>query len=613
VGLIVGVYATFQFFGMDFFKWVKRPYDKVPSMAGNANLCGNILALLFPIGLYFIFKAKNRALKILSILSTVFILLGVLFSQSRAIWLTVLVTVVFIIFVTLIIHREIIARHKKLYIISIACVLSITHFLVNSFIIMRYSNTLFLIISLMGHALIFSIWNMQERWTKIKIKFSSIIYLIILLCTFALSLTIKIQYSAPETFGHKYFSTFHFEKIPRYFLFRDSTYVIKDHFFFGTGEGTYRIAYMPYKSIENEIAEPKANYDSPHNNYLTVWATQGVFAFIAYMSIIFIFFRGAFKTISSTTVNRDDKLLMGTLLASFFAYLLWSLTSFDSNVTNPIMIGLFASFSVLLYLIRRDEITVESKYASKIIMVCKGFMILLIPLAILSIITVQKLYNADQHYAKTVRFKNTAIKYLNKKEKEKAVKIMSMARREANKAISMNPRESFYHVEMADIHFNLFKLTGAKHHIQETYKFLKNSREHDWDPGKYYLVKMKLELSQGNKNEAIRYAESVLKDLPYNFIVRSQLGYLLFQRRTAKAFKKALEHFRITLRIKPNNLVSLVYTSEIYLRFGKFNLARQFANKAMVAHPSRKKQLIGLLQKINKSEEQLKKSAKNKS
>lgn len=604
--LIVGVYAALQYFNLDFFKWIKAGGQRVPSTAGNANLLGNIVSLIFPIPLYFIFFSKRFTLRLTGALSIFFIIFATIVCQSRANWVAILISMVFYAFLFVRIHKGN-QSLKKIILFSITGSLVIVQFLLNSVIIERYDSPILLIIVLLIHAGLLSCFKFQEYWTGIEFKRATHLYIGIFAVCMAIIVPLKI-YASKDGFVNKYFSIFHYEELPRYYLIRDSIYVIKKHFFFGTGEGTYRIAYMPHKSLKNEIAEPKANYDSPHNNFLTVFATQGVFAFIAFMAIFVLIFRKGIQAIADPNIKNEDKHLVVTILAAIFSYLVWSLASFDSNVTNPIMVGLYAAFSFLIYELyyKNDNIPKEKEC----IVGTKVLMGIIIPFAILSIYQSYIIYQGDINYGMGLRIKKAAGRYIKSKdpkERQKGKMILNKAKQYLKKAIKYNPNESFYNIEMADLHHSLFVMNGDRYTMQEIYKYLKLGQVHSWDPGKHYMVKMKTELTRGRRKVAIDHATSVLKDLPHNSIVRSQLGFLLFKEGGAENFKKALKHFERALKVDKRNLISLIYTSEILLRFGKFEVAKNYAIRAIKLHPAKRHQINGLLRRIQETQKKFNK------
>jgi len=599
--LIIGIYATLQFFGLDFFNWVNVKFSRVPSTAGNANLLGNIVSLLFPIPVYYLFFSKQRSIKIGASISMFFILLATLFCMSRANWLAIMASIVFYAFLYVRIHRGN-QQFKKVILISMIGSLSIIQLVLNSLIVERGDSPLLITVALIIHAIMISCFKFQEVWTGIALKISTAIYVTIFILTMMIIIPLNI-YTSKDSFAGKYFSIFHYEDLPRYYLLRDSIYVIKKNFFLGTGEGTYRIAYMPHKSLQNEIAEPKANYDSPHNNYLTVLATQGIFAFLAYLAIFVLIFKKGIQAVISPDIHNNDKYLVITFLTIFFSYLVWSLASFDSDVTNPVMVGLYASYSYLIYELFYKNDTFFNE--QKIIFATKILMIILIPFAALSVYQSYLIYQADAFYGMGLRIKNSSIKYLssaNPTDKQTALNVLTKANTLIAKALEYNPKESFYNVEMADLHHSLYVLTGDQYHLDQIYKYLDLSAIHSWDPGKYYMVKVKTELTRGRNQEAIKYATEVLKDLPHNAIVRSQLGYMLFKEGGADNFKQALVHFERALKVDKTNLLALVYTSEIFLRFGKFEAARMFAQKSMAAYPEKSNEIKGLLARIDTME-----------
>ena len=599
--LIIGIYATMQFFGLDIFNWVNVKFARVPSTAGNANLLGNIVSLLFPIPIYYLFFSNQKLIKFGAGISMFFILLATLFCMSRANWLAIMASVVFYAFLYVRIQKGN-QQLKKVIIISMIGSLFIIQLLLNSLIVERGDSPLLITVAVIIHAFMIACFKFQEIWTGITLKISTSIYVAIFILTMMIIIPLNI-YTSKDSFAGKYFSIFHYEDLPRYYLLRDSIHVIKKHFFFGTGEGTYRIAYMPYKSLQNEIAEPKANYDSPHNNYITVLATQGIFAFLAYLSIFFLIFKKGIQAVISPHIQNSDKYLVITFLTIFFSYLVWSLASFDSDVTNPVMVGLYASYSYLIYeLFYKDSVVL---YEQKLIFSTKILMTILIPFAALSVYQSYLIYQADTFYGMGLRIKNSATKYLSSNtpsDKQTALNVLTKANAMFTKALEYNPKESFYNVDMADLHHSLYVLTGDQYHLDQIYKYLDLSEVHSWDPGKYYMVKVKTELTRGRNQEAINYATKVLKDLPHNAIVRSQLGFMLFKEGGADNFRKALVHFERALKVDKTNLLALVYTSEIFLRFGKFDAARLFAQKSLAAYPDKASEINGLLARINTTE-----------
>jgi len=599
--LIIGVYATLQFFGLDFFSWVNVKFSRVPSTAGNANLLGNIVSLLFPIPIYYLLFSNRRSIKIGAGVTMFFILLATLFCMSRANWLAILASIVFFAFLYVRVHKGN-QQFEKVIISSMVGSLFILQLVINSLIVERGDSPLLITVALIIHAIMISCFKFQEIWTGIRLKISTLIYVIIFILTMMIIIPLNV-YTSKDSFAGKYFSIFHYEDLPRYYLLRDSIHVIKKHFFFGTGEGTYRIAYMPHKSLQNEIAEPKANYDSPHNNYLTVLATQGIFAFLAYLAIFVLIFKKGVQAVISPHIQNNDKYLVITFLTIFFSYLVWSLASFDSDVTNPVMVGLYASYSYLIYELFYKDTAVL--YEQKIIFSTKIIMIILIPFAALSVYQSYLIYQADTFYGMGLRTKNSSIKYLsstNPADKQIALNVLTKANALIARALEYNPKESFYNVEMADLHHALYVLTGDQYHLDQIYRYLDLSAVHSWDPGKYYMVKVKTELTRGRSQEAIKYAIEVLRDLPHNAIVRSQLGFMLFKEGGADNFKQALVHFERALKVDKTNLIALVYTSEIFLRFGKFDAARMFAKKSLMAYPEKANEINGLLARIDSTE-----------
>ena len=65
--------------------------------------------------------------------------------------------------------------------------------------------------------------------------------------------------------------------------------------FFGIGIETYRYAFMSHKSKRLEAMDPMTNHDNPHNNYLYVLASFGIFGLAAYLWLLWRLLSQAFR------------------------------------------------------------------------------------------------------------------------------------------------------------------------------------------------------------------------------------------------------------------------------------------------------------------------------
>lgn len=596
---IIGAYAIIQFIGLDFLRLVTKSFDKALSTTGNSNLCGNFLALALPIPFFLIMKSNNYWSKIFLTISTLIILLGVAFAQSRSAWIAVFGLA--IISPTLFVwsFKESKGR-EKIFKVFIAFACFNVLFILNSFIIERSSNYIIVAILIIILITILLLWLIQPRITGISFKHPVLLFTSILFLTYLIIVPSKIWGTPHSESLRRYFLIFHFERNPRYFLIRDSFKIIRDNFFFGAGPGTYRIAFMPYKTLKHEIREPRANYDSPHNAYLNMWGTRGTLAFLVYLWILLRFIKKSLIILGNKSTKKEDKLLIFVLLSALFSYMIWAFGSFDSNVTTPILFMLLASLSFWEYQSKpeNNENKTSFKHANLII---RSIALIIAPLSIASIYNAHGFYRADQYFAKGFQQKKVA-RGLQRSGKQKKAKLLFFkATQNMKKAVSLNPNESSYSLRLTHVYFDLFNITNDKNYFYLIEKSLHQSFKHPWAHGDIYVAWLRLKLLQNQIDEAIEYGNKALKFIPYNSIVRSQLGFLYIKKQDPSLYKIAKEHFEYALLVDSKNLIAHTYLSEIFLKFKQYESAKKHALLALQHHPSKKMQLSNLLTRINNS------------
>lgn len=79
---------------------------------------------------------------------------------------------------------------------------------------------------------------------------------------------------------------FHFSQESRIEIYKSVFRLIKDYPLWGTGPDTFRISFLPYKTLELARAFPLTNHDQAHNQFLHLWATAGIFPFMAYVGLL---------------------------------------------------------------------------------------------------------------------------------------------------------------------------------------------------------------------------------------------------------------------------------------------------------------------------------------
>lgn len=110
--------------------------------------------------------------------------------------------------------------------------------------------------------------------------------------------------------------------------------MIKDHFFLGTGIGTFFLYYPAYRPLIDETAGFMA-----HNDLLQFWAELGILAPILFCAFIFKAFIQTFKALAQTQQKQNDERIK--LVISFCALgvlVVHSLISFNFHVVSALCI-----------------------------------------------------------------------------------------------------------------------------------------------------------------------------------------------------------------------------------------------------------------------------------
>ncbi len=138
-----------------------------------------------------------------------------------------------------------------------------------------------------------------------------------------------------------------FDKTARYQLFQGSLDLARQYPWIGSGPETFRVAFLPHKSLELALKEPLVNHDRAHNQYLHIWATQGTLGLIAWLGLLFAIIKSAWTSLADSSRNRTHRIYGLGLCTMALAYALVILPSFD-NVTSLFLFHLLAALVIIL-------------------------------------------------------------------------------------------------------------------------------------------------------------------------------------------------------------------------------------------------------------------------
>ncbi len=149
----------------------------------------------------------------------------------------------------------------------------------------------------------------------------------------------------------------HFENEGRTIIWRDTaTKMIPKVWYKGVGIETFRVGFLPYKSIDLAINGPRQNWRNPHDVILYELASNGILGLLAFLSVVVVAF---WLLIKARRRSRGDpfELLVVGLTASLSAYLVHNLVNYDvvaTGMTFYLNVGL-AQVLALVALRRQDQ------------------------------------------------------------------------------------------------------------------------------------------------------------------------------------------------------------------------------------------------------------------
>ena len=148
---------------------------------------------------------------------------------------------------------------------------------------------------------------------------------------------------------------------------------------FGTGVETFAFAYYKYRPVEhNMVSEWNFLYNKAHNEYINYLTTTGLFGFLTYMSIIFVYIFIVLINLTNKKIkeigflgemsapfkvdNKDPLIL--SLLFSFISILIVNFFGFSVVILN-IYLFMIPVFTILLLdLVKQDEGKIKVNYIS---------------------------------------------------------------------------------------------------------------------------------------------------------------------------------------------------------------------------------------------------------
>jgi len=285
---LVSIYALLQYYGLD-------PYfselGQITSTIGQKNWVSNYLAIIFPVIFSYFLLQEERKSKLIYYLLLSVLYTTLLICQSRGIWISISLTLIFAIYMVI--------KFK-----------------------------------------LFEIFEKNKKW---------------MMALFIIFLIITIIYSTDNplnksrlTVTERALSTFD-EQDPsvnaRLLIWKTTFKMIKDKPLFGSGIGTFKLNYLNYQAdfLRNnpEYIKYSGKAAEAHNEYLQMAAELGIVGLGTFLSILFVFYSLALKYLKSKH-DHQDKIIIFGLLLGITSFLIHSLFTFPYHV--PVLGSIFFIF-----------------------------------------------------------------------------------------------------------------------------------------------------------------------------------------------------------------------------------------------------------------------------
>lgn len=141
---------------------------------------------------------------------------------------------------------------------------------------------------------------------------------------------------------------FHFSQESRIEIYKSVFRLIKDHPLWGTGPDTFRISFLPYKTLELARAFPLTNHDQAHNQFLHLWATAGIFPFIAYVGLLTTMVMTHLKILRHPDAPNSARAHALGIVCATIGYIAAMMPAFD-NMTTLLLLHMLAGTTVILH------------------------------------------------------------------------------------------------------------------------------------------------------------------------------------------------------------------------------------------------------------------------
>lgn len=328
--------------------------------------------------------------------------------------------------------------------------------------------------------------------------------------------------------------------ISRFQYWATSLKIILDHFWLGTGIGTYSIVYPQYQADHANMFVTHA-----HNDYLELTVEMGIIGILSFTAMIVAFYFTILKRIK-LQLDPFLKIMAIVILASVFSLLIHSFTDFNFHIPSNVLlfvvlIAVAIKASEIGAINEPNNITIFQIQPSK----TKWVKVLFVMVSSIIIIGILATYVGDLLYKK-------AVSYQSEKNDAKAEELLQ-------NAITIDRKNPEYYARLADVLYT--KANKEKDRIEKN-RLLEEAQLNyqlaiKKSPNKsMYHTKLAFVLQNLDRNEqALDAYRQAIYYMPNKSYTHYNLALFYYSQ---KKYKEAEDEFKLTLILGSEYLNSII-------------------------------------------------------
>lgn len=504
----------------------RDPGGRSNALLGNANFLADQIVFFAPLFLSAYFLVRDSMSKMLNLFYFAVCVLGILVTGTRGAYVAIGASVLSFLFLLLVVNDS--PDKRKVNTVFLRLLFGILIFVVTSFIVAQLGNFYFILGAL--PVILFLVWSYFRLALKTTGKpwRQATPWLLALVLVSSLIAGGGATLRSENPIVGRYFSIFELSNKSgsRYSLWQDSISFAQDIPLWGVGPEMFREKFMPYKSKATEQIEPHILYDNPHNNYFYILFSLGPVGLLLHLWIVGRFFRMSYSLVADQKCDRAIRITAAGFFTTMVSYTVWTIPGFEFLSSIASFWALIGIFCIFYASVREREEFWELKILGRFknavnilknsVVSTPGYLVIIVLSAWL-IIDNLSIFSADVHFVHGL---------INRNRKQFSSSIADF-----EKALTYNPRESSYYLNIGKSYFDLIQLE-ADFETKKRYSALADAAlekglRHAWSPDLIYSTKASVRLAMGDKQGAIEAMNRVLEVYPATIEYRKFLNYII--------------------------------------------------------------------------------------